>query len=179
MRAHHLPVFLAMGLMACTVQAAGDRGGPPPGDPPPPTAATIPTTDVSINETMTCQGGGTRAITGSYTVATGALASSITFTDCVDRNSTQNGSITTSGSLKQGSASDQYTLSLTTTVDLKRTDGANRNQSTCTRTTAGAYDLTQQTFTGKVTQSNCSEDVVETPHGDIVQHLLNGMDAPH
>lgn len=183
MKASYVPTLIAIGLMACTTAwAGGGPGGPggPDGDSTTtPPAATISTTAVSIDESATCEGGGTRAISGSYDPTTGALESTVTYTSCVERDSTQSGSITTAGTLVQGSSDTVYTLSLSSTVDMSRTRGTDENQTTCTRTMAGTYDLTAQTFSGAVTQEDCTEEMVATQYGDIVQQLLSGGMGGH
>ena len=133
--------------------------------------ASVPTSAVNIDLSFACRGGGTRTMTGSYDPATGALASSVTLTDCVEGSATHNGSVTTSGTLTQ-SGTNVYALSLTSvyaTTVANGTDSVTRN---CTWTKTGTYDLTAQTFTGNVTKTNCSLDLTETQRGDIVQHLL-------
>ena len=174
MKARYIPVLITIGLMTCaTALAHGGRNGDGTSIS---TTATIPTTAVSIDESATCQGGGTRAISGSYDPTTGALESTVTYTNCIDRDSTQDGSITTTGNLIQDTSdSNLYILSLSTTTDMSRTRGTDENQMTCTRTTAGTYDLSTQTFTGTVTQkADCVEEMVATQYGDIVQQLLSG-----
>jgi hypothetical protein len=175
MRANQFPALVVLGVLVYAnayAQPRGERNGSMPVVLTP-VAATVSSSAVSIDESFTCRGGGTRVTKASYTPATGALASSVTFTACVERNSTQDGSITTTGTLLPGSAANLYTLSLTTTVDMDRTNGTDSIGRLCTRTTSGTFDLTAQTFSGTVTQNNCIEDVLATQSGDIVQQLLH------
>ncbi|MCB1775921.1 MAG: hypothetical protein KDI50_00640 [Candidatus Competibacteraceae bacterium] len=180
MKARYVPVLITMGLMTCVgVQA---RGGHGPGDgTSTATTATISTTAVSIDESATCQGGGTRAISGSYDPTTGVLESTMSYSSCIERDSTQDGSITTTGTLVQDSSdSTVYALDMSTVTDITRTRGTDESQMTCTRTAVGTYDLTAQTFTGTVTQESCVDEMVATQYGDIVQQLLSGhMDGHH
>jgi hypothetical protein len=135
------------------------------------TAATVPTSAVSIDVSHACRGGGTRAMTGSYDPATGALSSSVTLADCVEGNATHNGSVTTSGTLTL-SGTNVYALNLTSTYATTMTNGTDSVSRNCTWSKTGSYDLAAQTFTGSVLKTNCSLDLTETQRGDIVQHLL-------
>lgn len=135
------------------------------------TTASVPTSAVSIDVSHACRGGGTRAMTGSYDPATGALASSVTLTDCVEGGTTHNGSVTTTGTLTQ-SATSSYALSLTSVYATTVANGTDSVARNCTWTKTGTYDLAAQTFTGTVTKTNCTLDLTETQRGDIVQHLL-------
>jgi hypothetical protein len=178
MKTSAFPLFIALSIAAAgTALARGPQGGPPAAPATAPTA-TVPTTAVDINESVTCRGGGTRTLLASYNPSTGALSSTLTFAACVERNSTQNGSVTTNGTLLQGSGSNLYNLTLSTSVDLERSDGTDSVARVCARTMVGTYDLTAQTFDGTITQSSCVEDIVATQHGDIVQQLLRDGPQP-
>jgi hypothetical protein len=172
---HHLPSLfaLAAGLTIAPLALAHGGHGPGPAGIAAPTtaAATVPTSAVSIDVSRTCRGGGTRAITGSYDPATGALAASLVLSACVEGGTTHDGSVTTSGTLTQ-SATNVYALNLTSTYATTATNGTDSVARNCTWTKAGSYDLVAQTFTGTVTKTNCSLDLTETQRGDIVQHLL-------
>jgi hypothetical protein len=135
------------------------------------TTATVPTSAVSIDVSRACRGGGTRAMTGSYDPATGAIAASVTLTACVEGGTTHDGSVATSGTLTQ-SATNVYALDLTSVYATTATNGTDSVTRHCTWTKTGSYDLAAQTFTGSVTKTNCSLDLTETQRGDIVQHLL-------
>ena len=163
--------------LASAAQARGNDHGMGPGPTTDTTTttttatATVPTSAISIDLSYNCRGGGTRAMTGSYDPATGALSSSVTLTACVEGNTTHNGSVTTTGTLTQ-SATDTYALNLTSVYATTVTNGTDSVVRNCTWTKSGTYDLAAQTFTGSVVKTNCSLDLTETQRGDIVQHLL-------
>lgn len=178
MKTYAIPLLAGLCLVAGgNALARGPQGGPPPGAPAA-TTATVPTSAVDINESVTCRGGGTRTLVAAYNPSTGALNSTLTFAACVERNATQNGSVTTTGTLLQGSSTNLYNLTLSTSTDLERSDGTDSIARVCTRTMVGTYDLTAQTFDGTITQSSCVEDMVATQHGDIVQRLLRDVGQP-
>lgn len=177
MKTSAFPLFIALSIAATGHALARGPQGAPPAGAAPSTTATVPTTAVDINESVTCRGGGTRTLVASYNPSTGALSSTLTFAACVERNSTQNGGVTTTGTLLQGSSTNLYNLTLSTSVDLERNDGTDSTARVCTRTMVGTFDLTAQTFDGTITQSSCVEDILATQHGDIVQQLLR--EGPH
>jgi hypothetical protein len=163
---------LAAGLTCAPLALAhGGHGPGPAGNPATTATATVPTSAVSIDISRACRGGGTRAMTGSYDPASGAIAASVTLTACVEGGTTHDGSVTTSGTLTQ-SATDVYALDLTSVYATTASNGTDSVTRNCTWTKTGSYDLAAQTFTGSVTKTNCSLELTETQRGDIVQHLL-------
>lgn len=168
-----LPLFALTAGLACSPLALA-HGGHGAGNRPATAAtatATIPASAVAIDISRSCRGGGTRAMTGSYDPASGAIAASVTLTACVEGGTTHDGSVVTSGTLTQ-SGTDVYALDLSSTYATTATNGTDSVTRHCTWTKTGSYDLAAQTFTGSVTKTGCSLDLTETQRGDIVQHLL-------
>lgn len=126
----------------------------------------------AISMTNNCAGGGTRTVTGSFDLTTGALNTTTTLTACVSRNGDKfDGTTATVGTLL--AIATGFTIDLTATVNttVTRADGSTVVRA-CTTTKKGTFTTAGQTFDGTTTETNCSVTGKVLEHEGLVEHLL-------
>jgi hypothetical protein len=122
--------------------------------------------------TSNCAGGGTRAVTGSYDTATGALSTTTTLTACIARNGDRfEGTTSTTGRLLATSTGFSINITANVNTTITRSD-LSRVVRVCTSTRAGTFTTANQTFDGTTSQTNCSVTGRVLEHEGLVEHLL-------
>ena len=138
------------------------------GTPPPTTASTV----TSLDFSMPCAGGGTRAATGSWDSSSGALTLKVTVTDCRWANDeVHNGTREVTGTLKPGDKKT-FTIDLTMQENFKVTrDSVTKLEHTCTITKTGTLDDPGDRFNGKESR-NCSNTGEWWDHEHWVENIM-------
>lgn len=132
-----------------------------------------------ISFTVNCKGGGTQATSGTWDQASGAVSVTTTLTACIDKEGrTHNGTVTHSGTLAAGSASNTYTVNLshavnTTVSGTNSKNGAFSFTRQCTHTRQGTLDIANDIFTGTAYPSNCSASGTFDGDASLAAHFLH------
>ncbi len=141
--------------------------------PPTPAPKPVKPTEISINNTKQCPGGGTRLTAGKYDTITGNVNIVVTLTGCVDDSkTTQDGTVTTTGTAKPGATTGTYALDITYAFDTHLVNTKRDIQRQCTWQKTGTFDTKTEIFAGTVTKTNCVLTFTSSEPGNILEHIL-------